>query len=527
MKSRVQKEVSDMNNAEFVIEAAVKAGIDICFANPGTTEMPLVNALDQVAGMRAVLGLFEGVCTGAADGYARMAEKPAMTLLHLGPGLANGAANLHNARRAGVPMLNVVGEHASWHLPFDPLLAMDIEAQAGSVSGWYRTVKKPEHFSRDVKEAVARAINGRIATLIVPHDFQAAESAETGGDSASVVSDDDRSGIDETWIEQAASMVKREKRWALILGGRALSEKGLNTAARIKTSTGCDLFYDTFPARLEQGAGYPDIHRIPYLPEMALEALKPYEKILCIGTRAPVAFFGYEGLPSIFIRDDQQAMVMQRGDGAAVEALCMIADALNAPQSPDSGVLSVLRRPDMPSGRLDGAKAGAVLAALQPENAIVVEEAITNSLVYHALINTCPRFTLLALTGGSIGQGPPGATGAAVACPKRPVINFQADGSAMYTIQSLWTQAREGLNVITLICSNRSYDILKLEMARSGNLSPGPNAGRMTDLSNIDWVKLGQAHGVPSVSVDTCGAMARALENALAEGGPHLIELML
>jgi acetolactate synthase I/II/III large subunit len=515
-----------MNNAEFIIKYAVKAGIEVCFANPGTTEMPLVNALDKVAGMRAVLGLFEGVCTGAADGYARMAGKPAMTLLHLGPGFANGIANLHNARRAKVPMFNVVGEHASWHLPFDPLLAMDIEALAGSVSDWHRTVKTSKNFGSDTKEAVARAISGQIATLIAPNDFQWAESTDTV-DESPVVPQSDPQSVDEKWIEQAAAMLNRDKRYSLILGREALSATGLMIAARIRTKTGCDLFYDTFPARLEQGAGYPDIHRIPYLPEMALEALKPYEGIVCIGTRAPVAFFGYEGLPSIFIRDDQQRLVMERGDGAALEALSMIADALNAPNNPDSGVLSVLRRPEMPSGRLDGAKAGAVLAALQPENAIVVEEAITNSLAYHALINNCPRFTLLALTGGSIGQGPPTATGAAMACPDRPVINFQADGSAMYTIQSLWTQAREGLNVITLICSNRSYDILKLEMARSGNLSPGANAGRMTDLSGINWVKLGQAHGVPSVSVDTCEGMAQAFEKALAEGGPHLIELAL
>lgn len=516
-----------MNNAEFIIEYAVNAGIDVCFANPGTTEMPLVNALDKVAGIRAVLGLFEGVCTGAADGYARMAGKPAMTLLHLGPGFANGIANLHNARRAKVPMFNVVGEHASWHLPFDPLLAMDISVLAGSVSDWHRTVKTQGNFGRDTKEAVARAINGQIATLIAPNDFQWAECMEPVDHSGQSVPYDDRLCVDEKSIGQAAAMLGREKRCALILGGRALSETGLMMAARIKTKTGCDLFYDTFPARLEQGAGYPDIHRIPYLPEMALEALKPYEGIVCIGTRAPVAFFGYEGLPSIFIRDDQQRLVMERGDGAALEALSMIADALNATNNPDSGVLSVLRRPEMPSGRLDGAKAGAVLAALQPENAIVVEEAITNSLAYHALINNCPRFTLLALTGGSIGQGPPTATGAAMACPDRPVINFQADGSAMYTIQSLWTQAREGLNVITLICSNRSYDILKLEMARSGNLSPGANAGRMTDLSGINWVKLGQSQGVPSVSVDTCENMTKAFQKALSEGGPYLIELVL
>jgi len=515
-----------MNNAEFIIESAVRAGIDVCFANPGTTEMPLVNALDTVSGMRSVLGLFEGVCTGAADGYARMAEKPAMTLLHLGPGFGNGIANLHNARRAKSPMFNVVGEHASWHLPYDPLLAMDIEALAGSVSAWHRTVKAPETVGRDTKEAIARAFSGKIATLIAPNDFQTATFAGAA-DRDPAGQGDHASGIDSALIKQAAAMLSSGKRSALILGGQALSVKGLMTAARIRAKIGCDLFYDTFPARLEQGAGLPDIYRIPYLPEMALETLKPYEAVLCLGTRAPVAFFGYTGLPSVFISERQDRLVIDRGDSAIIDALSRIADALDAPLDVDAAILSALKRPEIPSGKLDGAKACTVLAALQPANAVVVEEAITNSLAYHAQINGCPRFTLLSLTGGSIGQGPASATGAAIACPDRPVIDFQADGSAMYTIQALWTQARERLNVTTLICSNRSYDILKLEMARAGILTPGPNAGRMTDLSGINWVKLGEAQGVSSVSVHTCEEMAHALETALAEDGPHLIELVL
>ena len=512
-----------MNGAAFIISSAMKAGIDICFANPGTTEMPLVNALDSVPGMRAVLGLFEGVCTGAADGYARMAGKPAMTVLHLGPGFGNGIANLHNARRARSPMLNVVGEHASWHLPFDPLLAMDIEALAGSVSAWCRTAKTQDALADDTRKAISEALNGRISTLIVPSDFQLARIA----DRKIVLPEKEKHPVEEREVEQAVDLLRKGEKCALILGGHALSHRGLMTAARIQSKIHCDLFYDTFPARLEQGAGYPHMYRIPYLPEMALEVLKPYDTILCIGTRAPVAFFGYAGLPSLFVNDNQKKIVMDRADSAIVDALWMIAQAIHAPEAPDPGFLSSLKRPEMPAGDLDGAKACAILAAIQPENAIVVEEAITNSLTYHSVINGCPKFTLLSLTGGAIGQGPASATGAAIACPDRPVINFQADGSAMYTVQSLWTQARENLNVTTLICSNRSYDILKMEMARSGNLTPGANAKRMTDLSGINWVKLGESMGVASVSVSTCEGMALALEKALTAAGPHLIELMI
>ena len=512
-----------MNGAEFIINSAVKAGIEVCFANPGTTEMALVNAMDSVPGMRAVLGLFEGACTGAADGYARMARKPAMTVLHLGPGFGNGIANLHNARRAKSPMLNVVGEHASWHLPFDPLLAMNIEALAGSVSAWHRTVKTVDNLAGDTHEAIIKALNGSIATLIAPSDFQWADVT----DGHIVFPEKEALPVEAILIEQAADMLKKSKKCALLLGGQALSEKGLMIAARIQSKIHCDLFYDTFPARMEQGAGLPHLHRIPYLPEMALEALKPYDSVICVGTRIPVAFFGYAGLPSLFVHDGQKKLVIHQADEATVDALLMIAQALHAPETPDSEMLSPLLRPEMPAGKLDGNKAGALLAAMQPENAIIIEEAITNSLSYHAVINGCPKFTLLALTGGSIGQGPASATGAAIACPDRPVIDFQADGSAMYTIQSLWTQARESLNVTTLVCSNRSYDILKMEMARSGNLTPGANASRMTDLAGINWVKLGESMGVSSVSVNTCEGMARELEKALTAAGPHLIELAL
>lgn len=512
-----------MNGAEFIINGAVTAGMEVCFANPGTTEMPLVNALDGVPGMRAVLGLFEGVCTGAADGYARMAGKPAMTLLHLGPGFGNGIANLHNARRAKTPMFNVVGDHASWHLPFDPLLAMDIEALAGSVSAWYKTVRTPAQLAKDTGEAIAAASNGKIATLMVPNDFQWTELA----DPESIPAVPEIAPLTASVVEQAALLMRHAKKCAVLLGGQGLSSHGLMLAARIQSKIPCDLFYDTFPARMEQGAGYPHLIRIPYLPEMALEALKPYDTVICLGTRLPVAFFGYPGLPSRFVHDGQKTLVIDRADASIAEALANLACLLQAPESPDPDLLSPLQRPEMPTGNLDGAKAGAVLAALQPEQSVIVEEAITNSLAYHAVINGCPKFTLMALTGGSIGQGPASATGAAIACPDRPVIDFQADGSAMYTIQSLWTQARERLNVTTLVCSNRSYDILKMEMARSGNLVPGLNAQRMTDLGGIDWVRLGESLGVASTSVRSCEEMARELEKSLSDSGPRLIELAL
>jgi acetolactate synthase-1/2/3 large subunit len=512
-----------MNGAELLLKTAIKAGIEVCFSNPGTTEMPLVNAFDKYPGIRPVLGLFEGVCTGAADGYARMAQKPAMTLLHLGPGFGNGIANLHNAKRAKTPLFNVVGEHASWHLPYDPLLAMDIEALAGSVSQWFHTVKDPEQIMSDTARAIVSAQKGAISTLIVPCDYQWAEVE----DGEITLPAPDKQPVDTEVIQTAADLLLSKRKCAVIIGGQAASEKGLATLARIKSAVSCDLYYETFPARIEQGAGYPDMYRIPYLPEMAIDLLKQYEIILCLGVREPVAFFGYQGMPSLFTSKTQEKLIIETRDESLLDALNSIAAIIKAPDQANPEILSSYNPPLIPSGPLDGAKAGQVVAALQPANAIVVEEAITNGFVYHLVTNNIRPFTMLTLTGGSIGQGPACAAGAAIACPDRPVINYQADGSAMYTVQSLWTQTRENLNVTTLICSNRSYDILNMEMTRSGNTSPGVNAKRMTDLTGIDWVKLGEAQGVPSVSVNTCEALADAMEKALAEEGPHLIEMQL
>ncbi len=513
-----------MNGAEYVIQAAVNAGIDICFSNPGTTELPLVNALDKINGMRSVLGLFEGVCTGAADGYARMKQKPAMTLLHLGPGLANGIANLHNAKRAGTPLLNIVGEHATWHRPHDPLLAMDIEAIAASVSGWVRTVRSIHDLAQDVTDALSAAHQGQIATLIIPNDCQWSQIP----DMPTWAPEPKPPHVDASAIQWAADrLLSRNKKSALVLGGNALSREGLKAAARIQSKTGCELFCGTFPARVERGAGLPMVKRIPYLPEMAVDALKHYEIFVFAGEREPVAFFGYPGLGSRFLSKDQEKIHLQADRTSLVPALTQLADALGAPSEADPRYLAPQSRPRIQPGALDPLKAAEVVAALQPEKAVVIDEAITNSLAYFELSAGCPEFTLLALTGGAIGQGLPCATGAALACPDRTVINYQADGSAMYTVQSLWTQSRENLHVITLICANQRYDILRLEQIRAGNLHPGPHACRMTDLSGIDWVKMGRSMGVPGACVNTSEALAQELENAFSAQGPYLIEIKL
>lgn len=511
-----------MNGAECIIKSAKDAGIEVCFANPGTTELPLVVALDTAGGIRPVLGLFEGVCTGAADGYARMLQKPAMVLLHLGPGLANGIANLHNARRAHSKIVTLVGEHSTWHRSFDPPLTMDIESLAKTFSGWQRTCGSSDLMEQDMADAIAAADKGQIATLIVPFDLQTKKCA----DSAVLPHKKEKLSINNDAVKSAAALLRGGKKAALVLGGKYIGRKELMAAARIKQACRCDLITENFPARIERGAGLPDVSRVPYLPEMAIDMLSKYEEFVFAGAKEPVSFFGYEGIPAEFLKEDQKKFHLSTPDQDLLEVLDILADELDAPKIINPDLLTKLQRPEIPTGALDSGKICQVIAALQPEGAIVVEEAITTGLMYYFITASVAPFDLLTLTGGAIGQGAPCAVGAAIACPDRPVINFQADGAGMYTLQALWTQAREGLNVTTLICSNRSYDILKLEYGRLG-VTPGKCATQLTDLAGIDWVNLGKGMGVPSVKVNTAEELAGELGRALHEQGPHLIQMVI
>jgi acetolactate synthase-1/2/3 large subunit len=513
-----------MTGARSLLTTAVKAGVEVCFANPGTTEMPLVAALDEVPGVRAILGLFEGVCTGAADGYGRMRGLPALTLLHLGPGFANGIANLHNARRAGTPVVNLVGDHASWHLAADAPLTSDIASLAGPVSGWVRTATSSKRLADDAAEAIAAAIGppGRVATLIIPADFQWGEAPPLAAVRLPASSEPPVSGA----VDRIAERLRSGARATLLLGSAALTERGQLAAARVAAATGTRLFVETFPARWERGAGLPPIERLPYFPEQAAAVLAESDLVLLAGAREPVAFFGYEGKPS-HLAPENSVMPLCAATGDPVAALDLLALALAA--APSAGARAPRAAPDPPTGPLSPGAVGSLLAAHLPEGAIVVDEAATSGLPFYGASTGAPRHTLLSLTGGAIGQGLPCATGAAVACPDRKVIAFQADGSAQYTLQSLWTQAREGLDVTTLLCSNRSYRILQVELARAGVAEPGPQARALTSLErpSLDWVSLARGYGVPAQRVESAEALAEALPRAIAEPGPQLLELVL
>ncbi len=515
-----------MIGAEIILKTARDAGVEICFANAGTTELPLVAAFDTVSGIRPVLGLFEGVCTGAADGYGRMTQKPAMTLLHLGPGFANGIANLHNARRAKTPVFNVIGEHASWHLAADPPLNMDIKSLAKPVSGWLKTSRSVNTLAKDTAEALNATLYGQISTLIVPADYQ---WSDYNGEEIALPKFKFEP-LNRKKIQAAASLIKKSAKPALILGGRALRKEALITAAKIKAATGCDLLMVTFPAYLDRGAGLPLLKRIPYFPEQASALLAEYDSFVLAGAEEPVAFFGYKGGQSFYLNTKQKKIRIDGDKQDTTLALEELADTLGVRANIDTAsVLANYKLPEMPAGKLNSQKLGAALACLQPEDCIIVEEGVTAGAPYYALAQTLKPHCHMSLTGGAIGMGMPCALGAALACPDRQIINIEADGSAMYTVQALWSQAHEKTNVITIICSNRKYFTIEFECRRAGITSLGEAAAALIKMDDppIDWIALGKSMNVPSVCVATAEDFSRELKVALNEPGPHLIEAVL
>jgi acetolactate synthase I/II/III large subunit len=508
------------------MRTVAQAGVEVCFANPGTTEMHFVEALDDVGGIRPVLGLFEGVCSGAADGYARMSGRPALTLLHLGPGLANAIANLHNAARARTPLLAVVGDHTRTHRGRGAPLETDIEGLARPVSAWLRTSASSGEVASDAAEALAAATAapGGVATLVVPADCSWDEAP--GPVEAREPAPPAR--VDATAVEAARGALRGGRAGALLLGGPALGERGLRAAGRVAAATGCLLFAETFPARMERGGDLPAPMPVPYFPEEATAALARASALVLAGAPAPVAFFGYPDQPSDLAPPGLSVVSLAQVGEDAVDALERLADELGDATGGREAPAPAAE-PPAAVGPLTPQTVAPLIAARQPEGAIVVDEGITVSRFYVPASMRAPRHTYLALTGGAIGQGLPCATGAAIACPDRPVLALQADGSAMYTLQALWTQAREGLEVTTLICANRGYEILVEELRRAGVAPPGRHARTLTALDQppLDWPALAAGMGVPARRAATAEELAGALDEALREPGPHLVEMLL
>ena len=518
-----------MNGADSLIRTLVAGGVDVCFANPGTSEMHLVAALDHADQMRCVLGLFEGVVTGAADGYARMAEKPACTLLHLGPGFSNGLANLHNASRAQVPMVNLIGQHPASHLRYDTPLASDIEAFARPHSRWLRTSQKASEAGRDAADAIvaARTEPGQIATLIVPADVAWSE-----GGAVPAIPPVPRAPLPSAEnIERAAAMLRSGVRTAMLLAGDTLYGKGLAAAGRIAAATGAKLLAPYPFARLQRGAGIPVAERIHYPLEQAVDQLREFRQLILVGASAPVAYFAYPDKSSVLTQPECEIFTLARpGENyvGALESLEATLSSCGKSTSPSgSEVAAKAERPSLPSGEITLAGIAAAVGATLPENAIVCDESMTSGRGLIAATRGAPAHDWLACTGGSIGIAMPLAVGAAVACPGRRVLCLTADGSGMYTLQALWTMARENLNVTTVVFANRVYGVLKREFSGLKLGEPGPRALSLFEIGrpDLDWVSLSKGMGVPATRATSLEAFQQALRNGFEGEGPSLIQV--
>lgn len=512
-----------MNGAESLARTLLASGVEVCFANPGTSEMHFVAALDRVPGLRCVLGLAETVVTGCADGYGRMTGKPAATLLHCGPGLANGIANLHNAKRANSPIVNIVGDQATYHRPYDAPLTADTEGLARAASHWVRTCTKAEEVPAAGAAAVqaARTSPGQVATLILPADTAWNES--TGPAAALPVPD--RPTVAPETLATVARALRSGAPAMLVLAGSALSEEGLRAAHRISVKTGAKLRVPTQIGRMARGRGRPQIDRIPYAVDRALEVLSGLAHLVLVGAKPPVGFFAYPGKPSELWPRDCTVHMFARPEEDAVAALEALADELGAPRDtpiPEAPKATVATGPFSPDAF------ASTIAALIPENAIVAEDAVTSGRQLFAPTFAAAPNDWIQITGGAIGCGLPLATGAAFACPDRKTVCLQSDGGGMYTLQALWTQAREKLNVVNVIFANRSYKILMGELTAVG-ATPGKSARQLFDLGppDLDWVKLAGGMGMEAVRVDSMTAFADVFRAACARPGPFLIELVI
>ena len=514
-----------MNGAERLLETLVYAGVDVCFANPGTSEMQLVSAIGNNDDMRAVLCLFEGVVSGAADGYARMTDKPAITLLHVGSGFSNSMANQHNAKRAHVPLVNIVGDHATYHMQYDAPLTSDVPGHAKLCSEWVGVSESADDLAVNGAKAVQVSMQGwgKVTTLVAPANHAWEESANK----APALPVPEMETVSTETVSELAAALTNGKVTALYLGGRALREESLAAAGRIAKATGARILCETFPARLQRGAGRVPVERLPYFAEQAAEVLSGLEQLVLVGAAAPVSFFAYPGKDSFLAPDGCKILELADVHQDTTAALQAVALKIGA-NEPGETAQAAPEAP-APKGVLSPLAIAQSLAQLMPDNAIVSDEAATCGLpMFPATVNAPPH-EWMTITGGAIGQGLPLSLGAAIACPGQKVIALQADGSAMYTLQALWSMARENTDVAVVIFNNRSYAILNIELARVGAGQPTPKTLSMFDLSrpDINWVEISEGMGVPATRATTAEEFHLQFGDAMASRGPRLIEAMV
>ncbi len=514
-----------MNGAMSLLQTLVNNGVEVCFTNPGTSEMHMVAAIGETGAMRSVLGLFEGVCSGAADGYARMTGKPACTLLHLGPGLSNASANLHNAKKANMPVVNLIGDHATYHKKYDAPLNSDVIGLSAPVSHWVRFVESAADLPADAAEAVAAANvqPGQIATLIVPGDCAWDQSVEP----LATKPLPEVPQVAEDAVSRAADLLRNDKPTVILMSNMALTESCIELADKISQQSGARLFCDTFTTRIARGEGRCSVERLGYFAEQATVQLAEAEQLITIGTKAPVGFFAYPGKVSEFYPEGCDIHCLAEIHEDACDALTRLVELLEADAIEPRR--NLLAKPGLATGAISPESVARAFVEYMPTDAIVVDEGATAGAFMYPLSETAEPHDWLSLTGGSIGYGLPASVGAAVACPDRKVICLEGDGAAMYTIQALWTMAREELDVCTVIFSNRKYQILQLELSRVGAQSMTKKTLDMMDLTNpnLDFVALAEGMGVQADKARTADEFNVLFEKAMNSKGPRLIEVVL
>ena len=513
-----------MNGAHALLATLEANDVNVCFANPGTSEMHFVAALDDAPAMRGILCLFEGVATGAADGYARVKDSPAATLLHLGPGLANGWANLHNARRARVPLLNIVGDHATYHAHLDAPLQSNVQLLADALEGWYCRTTSSDDLAGDAARAIEAAYGppGRVATLVLPADVSWSDVGSVPPSWPRTERPSPRA-IDDATFERALAAL-RSKRCTIFLGGNALSKEQTGLAQRVASATSSRLMMETFATKMDRGAGVASPERLIYVSEFAVDQLKETEVLVLVGSTEPVGFFAYPNVPSRLAPENCEIIHVAPPGSDTLGALEALVEALRAPTvALEHGEPTV-----PPSGELTTQSFSAAVGATLKEGVIVADESNTSGIHLFGATRFAPEHHWMTLTGGAIGYGLPVALGAAVASKGR-VLALESDGSMMYTLQALWTMAREGLDVTVVGLSNRSYAVLNMELTRVGAVTDGGASARMLELDDptLDLSRLAQAQGVPSVRVTSADELVVALERTYATPGPMFIEAVL
>lgn len=519
--------MSKHTGADVMFEALYQGGAEICFANPGTTEMTMVSALARNGKIRSVLSLFEGVCTGAADGYNRVSGKVPLTLLHLGPGFANGIANLHNARRAGSRIINVIGDHATWHLAYDAPLTSDIESLASPVSRQVIRMASTATIVQDVDLAFAATCEaeGGAATLIVPTDVIDAEASRNA--QQLVAQPWSGAVVGEERIAEAKAALAGAQDVIVLLGGNALTEAGVRAGAAVAAHLGGRLLMEPYPAIVTLGGDLPAVERQAYFPDDVIAQMGNATVVLA-GSLMPISYFGYEGWPSQLVAEER--LVRLAGpEHDAVGALLDLGEALGA----RTLAVQAAAEPSAPTADRGAALTPPLvveeLLAQLPHDAIISLEGSTLGGPWLRNAHRARRHRVITNTGGAIGQGLPCAVGAALAEPEARVVSLQSDGSAQYTLQALWTMAREKLPVTVIMAANHRYAILQTELTRAeAPLDDAVIAGlTLLDNPRVDWTALAAGYGVKAVRVTTTGELEAALAEGLAHDGPMLIQAEL